>query len=331
MSTIERAMKRLAEMSAQNKREGRPPKPVADAPARVDPDLPGTMRVDETAPPPPFERDDVPAPFSTVADDDDSPVSTPSRPLPSRPVIQPHDQIGLRDWAARHGMDLGATEQRQMIECYRHIKRPLIINAEGEGRLASRFSNRIMVTSSLPDEGKTFTSLNLAISFAAERGKHVVYIDTDMVHSSLPDTLGIEVEYGLVDYLEGESLSLDDVIWGTDFPNLLILPAGRSHAYSTELLAGRNMRGLLSEIEESFASEVIIILDTPPLLASSEAATLARFVGQIVLVIEAGNTAKDDLRDALAMIDKGKLAGFVLNKYQQPGNPTAYGYYRYTA
>ncbi len=329
MSTIERAMKRLAEMSAQNKREGQATA-SANVPVASDPELPEIASAEEKIPP--FVDDKAPhytsSSFSVAAEE--SPAEN-ARPLPSRPTIHPHSQIELRDWAARHGMDLGATEKRQMIECYRHIKRPLIINAEGEGRLASRFSNRIMVTSSLPDEGKTFTSLNLAISFAAERGKHVVYIDTDMVHSSLPDTLGIEVEHGIVDYLEGENLSLNDVIWGTDFPNLMILPAGRSHAYSTELLAGRNMRGLLTEIEESFESDVIVILDTPPLLASSEAATLARFVGQIVLVIEAGNTAKDDLCDALAMIDKGKLAGFVLNKYQQPGNPTAYGYYRYSA
>ncbi len=266
------------------------------------------------------------APDGLVAGQDPHSALAPAR----HPPLEADGLIALRPWAADHGMDIGVSENRGMVESYRHIKRPLIMNIEGDGRLPPRMANRIMLTSALPGEGKTFTALNLAISFAAERTKRVVFIDTDLVRSSLPDNIEIDDEMGLVDYLESEDCPVERVIRATDYEKLYLIPAGRSHAYSTELLAGARMRGLFRELEEVVADDVIIILDTPPLLAASDAATLARFVGQIVIVAEAGNTTRDNLKQALAMIDQGKVAGYILNK-DDPVKHRAADYCRYPA
>ena len=244
--------------------------------------------------------------------------------------LEVHEQIMLRPWAANHGMDLGSTEDRSIVECYRHIKRPLIMNIEGDGRLQVPHANRLMVTSALPNEGKTFTALNLAIMFSAERTKRVIFIDTDLVRSGLPDVVEVEHERGLVDYLENEDCTIEEVILGTDYGNLLVIPAGRSHTYSTEMLASRRMRSLFGVLEDLISEDVVIVLDSPPLLAASDAATLARFVGQVVVVVEASNTTRNDLREALSMIDQSKVAGFILNK-DDPLRHRGPDYFRYSA
>lgn len=240
-------------------------------------------------------------------------------------------RIEIRPWASKYGMAIGTSENRLLVESYRHIKRPLIMNIEGDGRLTSQFANRIMVTSALPDEGKTFSALNLALTIAAERTKRVVFIDTDLVRSGLPESIRVESEVGLVDYLESDRCALEHVLQETDYGNLLIIPAGRSHPFSTELLASKRMRGLFKALEQLIADDVIIILDTPPLLTASDAATLARFVGQIVVVVETGQTNQHDLREALSMIDLGKVAGYILNKDDPLRRQKKTDYYRYSA
>lgn len=260
----------------------------------------------------------------------DEPAVPVTDALGEKRSLEVDGRIALRPWAEVNGMNFGATENRDVVESYRHIKRPLIMNIEGDGRLPPHQANRIMVTSSLPGEGKTFTALNLAISFAAERTKKVVFIDTDLVRSSLPEDIDVGEGAGLVDYLESRECPVGNIIQATDYENLYLIPAGCSHAYSTELLTGYRMRSLFDELESVIANDVVIILDTPPLLAASDAAVLARFVGQIIVVVEAGNTTRSHLQQAMSMIDHGKIAGYVLNKDEHSGR-RGVDYLRYSA
>lgn len=213
----------------------------------------------------------------------------------------------------------------QLAEEMRHIKRPLLLNAFNSNA-ENRDSNLIMVTSSRPGEGKSFTSLNLAMSIAKERDKTVLLIDADVAKPGTTRLLGVETGAGLVDYLLGDSLSISDVLLKTNVPNLRFIPAGRRHHHSTELLASESMRHLTAELSDRY-SDRIIIFDSPPLLATSEASVLAELVGQIVMIVESEKTSKQEVNEALELIGEDKVIGMVLNKARGSFGADYYGYY----
>ena len=112
----------------------------------------------------------------------------------------------------------------------------------------------------------------------------------------------------------------------TDIEKLSILPAGTGHRRATELLASERMRALLEEMATRYHDRVIIF-DSPPLLAASEAGVLASHMGQIVMVVEAGKTTEHDLKDALRRIESCDIVGVVLNKGRAPNAGYYYGAY----
>lgn len=221
-----------------------------------------------------------------------------------------------------------SSKRSKIAEEYRLIKRPLLDNAANKGATVASNTNLITVTSSLPGEGKTFTAINLAISIATERDKTVLLVDADVAKPSVMRILGIKAEKGLTDYLLGEVNSLSDVLLKTDVPNLTILPAGKRDLHSTELLASENMRMLLQEMSVRYPDR-IIIFDSPPLLATSEASVLANQMGQIMVVVEAGSTSQEVFKEAIALIDPEMIIGLVLNKSGQAFGADYYGSYSY--
>jgi receptor protein-tyrosine kinase len=151
----------------------------------------------------------------------------------------------------------------------------------------------------------------------------VLLVDADVARPSVPRALGLEVEAGLMEVLENRGIGLADVLRTTDIGGLSVLPAGAAHKYSTELLASEAMRALLRDIAGRYADR-IIVFDSPPLLAASEASALAGQMGQIILVVEAGKTSENVLKEALSRVDAGKVAGLLLNK--SDGRSLEYGY-----
>lgn len=227
------------------------------------------------------------------------------------------------------GMVVPQSERSQISEEYRLIKRPLIQNADNKGATVVAHPNLIMVTSSLPGEGKTFSSINLAMSIAVEKDKTVLLVDADVARPSLVKVLGIDSEKGLIDYLLGEVSSLSEVLHRTNIPNLSIISAGKRHTDSTELLASDNMKYLLEELARRYPDR-IIIFDSPPLLATSEASVLANQMGQIVAVVEAGSTSQEVLKEALDLINPEMIIGLILNKSSQKFGTDYYGPYHST-
>ncbi len=215
----------------------------------------------------------------------------------------------------------------KLAEEYRLIKRPLLVNAFGHGNAAPiENGNLIMVTSSLPGEGKSFTAINLAISMATELENTVLLIDADVAKSSIMRYLGLRAEKGLLDVLRDPSLQLPDVLIKTDIAKLTVLPAGQSFAHATELLASSAMRNFVRDIATRYHDR-IIIFDCPPLLATSEASVLATYMGQIVFVVEAERTPQEAIRDALAHIGDCEHVGLLLNK--APARSIGGDYYGY--
>jgi exopolysaccharide/PEP-CTERM locus tyrosine autokinase len=217
-------------------------------------------------------------------------------------------------------------EKTQIAEEFRLIKRPLIKNAFHQDTGHIQNGNLIMVTSALAGEGKTFCSINLAISIAMERDHTVLLIDADVARPSIPDYLGLQAERGLLDVLLDDKLELADVMIKTNVDKLSILTAGRKNKHATELLASQGMSELLKEIAERY-SDRIVIFDSPPLLLTSEARVLASQMGQIVLVVAAEKTPQQTVKEALRQIESCDVVNLIYNKASEFPGGEYYGYY----
>jgi protein-tyrosine kinase len=201
----------------------------------------------------------------------------------------------------------------ELSDEYRRIKRPLLSNAFGKSASLVDHGNLILVTSSVTGEGKTTTSLNLALSIAHERDHTVLLVDCDVVKKGVSRMLGVSSRPGLIDVLEDDYFTVGDALLRTDVPELSVLSAGKRHDYVTELLASQRMSNLVEEMSSRYDDRVIIF-DAPPLLPTPQTQVLAGLVGQIVFVIEAGQTPQSAVEDALDMIRGDKPIGLVLNK-----------------
>jgi receptor protein-tyrosine kinase len=214
-------------------------------------------------------------------------------------------------------------------EEFRIVKRQLLIDAMARGDNAIRNGNLILVCSSQPNEGKTFCAINLALSIASERDVTVLLVDADFAKPEVLSTLGLEGGKGLIDVIADPSLDLADCLIRTNIDNLSVLPAGRQHNLTTELLASERMGDMVEEIAKRY-SDRIVVFDSPPALASSAASVLAMHVGQVMYVVEAECTRETELRDGLALMSGCDHVKLLLNKVRYAGIGRRFGtYYGY--
>ncbi len=213
---------------------------------------------------------------------------------------------------------------------FRRIKRPLIDNATKHGDLHDDHMNLIMVASPLPGAGKTFCSVNLAASISLERELTVLLVDADVAKPHISTVFGLRDRPGLIDLLEDETMSIENVLVRTDLNDIQVLPAGREHSQSTELLASDRMEEVMHELATRYPDR-LIVMDSPPLLVTSEAQAVARQAGQIALVIEAGKTTNQEIQEAIEVLGPDKAVNAILNKstYTQAGGYYGGGYGHY--
>jgi len=234
------------------------------------------------------------------------------------------------DWHKLAQLGVLSPEQPKssLIEEYRMIKRPLISNAFGKSSKGINRSNLILVTSSIPSEGKTFSAINLALSIANERDKKVLLIDADVAKPSIASRMGITESPGLIEYLESDELTFSDISLKTDLDGLQIIPAGKRHSFSTELLSSDKMFRFVDELSQRY-SDRIVIFDSPPLLAATQAEVLASLVGQVVFVIGAETTPQGTVMDALKKLETIDVVLVLLNKAKHELSLDYYGYGQY--
>lgn len=234
---------------------------------------------------------------------------------------------------AQMGFITPSDPKSRIAEEFRDIKRPILRNATGKGAAPILDGNLVMITSSLPGEGKSMTSVNLAMSMALELDYTVLLVDADVAKPSIPSILGLPESLGLLDLLLDDDLDVSDVLIKTNIDNLSILPSGKSQPRASELLSSEAMNSLLREMSSRY-SDRILIFDSPPLLLSNESRTLAAHMGQVIVVVAAEQTACAEVKQALAaiefcpvkllMLNKSRLApGSVYGSYGGYGN---YGY-----
>jgi receptor protein-tyrosine kinase len=224
------------------------------------------------------------------------------------------------------GMVTPLNTRSMIAEEYRVIKRPLLRNVTQGSETDAYHRNLIMVTSSVPGEGKSFSSINLAISIAMELDRTVLLVDADVSRPSVLNHLGLPPARGLMDILLNDKIQLPDVLLRTNIEKLTILPAGMPHQRATEFLASDAMAKLVDELATRYPDRVIVF-DSPPLLMTTEARVLATHMGQVVIVVEAGRTSQAMVRQALSTIETCPVKLMLLNKTRDIGPGGYYGYY----
>ena len=211
-------------------------------------------------------------------------------------------------------VDWSRTRSR-ISEEFRLVQRQILRAAFGPGAEPG-FSNLLMVTSARPGEGKSFTSLNLAGSIARQGDNHVLLIDAEFeAQLVLLRAWASPKMRGLLDLVANPKLDPSPLIVKTPIERLSILPVGRERERSAELFSTKEMTRLIQSLGRRYADR-LLILDAPPCLSTSDPAVLAPVVGQILFVVEADRTQRDEVEASLDLIQACPNITLVLNKQQ---------------
>jgi protein-tyrosine kinase len=214
-----------------------------------------------------------------------------------------------------------------LSEEFRIAKRHLLIQAFGGRNSEPLEKGRlILMCSAQPNEGKTFCSVNLALSLAAETDVDVLLIDADVAKPEVLSTLGLPGGAGLMDALADPKIDPETLVIETNIPNLSVLPAGRQTNNDTELLASDRTPALIERLIADNPRRIIVI-DSAPALAASPASSLALHVGQITMIVRADQTTENEVREALAMLESPARVQLVLNRVTYIGSSRKFGYY----
>jgi polysaccharide biosynthesis transport protein len=230
-------------------------------------------------------------------------------------------RIGFDDDAPQHPLIVQSSPRSHRSEAFRKLRTNLQFLD-----LVDR-PKAIVVTSSLPGEGKTTTAINLAITLA-DAGSRVALIDADLRRPSIAEYMGLEGEVGLTTVLIGQA-DVQDAIqpWGNG--SLHVLPSGQVPPNPSELLGSRSMANLLEQLTSSYD---IVLIDTPPLLPVTDAVILAKITGGAVVVAGADTLHRQQLADGLGSLEDvgARVLGVVLNRLAHK-QTDAYRYYDYAA
>ena len=251
--------------------------------------------------------------------------------MPAPPAAPPIDTTSLvkvdRELLRSRGFIVPGAPPTSLSEEFRLIKRQLLLSAlGGPGGTAIERGQLILICSAHPNEGKTFSSVNLALSMASETEIEVVLVDADVAKPEVLSTLGLPGGPGLMDALAKPALDVEQLLIHTDIPNLSVLPAGLQTNNDTELLASERTGKLIDRLIENKPRR-IILFDSAPALAASPASVLALHVGQCVIVVRADQTTESALRDTMSLLDACPRMQFLLNGVSYSGTNRKFGSY----
>ena len=236
------------------------------------------------------------------------------------------DRDGLRE----QGMIDPEGAVSQLLEEFRIVKRQILVatrDAQRNGPMGK--AQRVLICSPLPGEGKTFCATNLALAIAAEKDSEVLLVDADFAKPSVLSTLGLPGGPGFMDALADPALKVEDCVIGTDVPGLWVLPAGNQTSSDSEYLASSRTEQVLDRLTQG-APNRMVIFDSPPALAASPAAELAKYVGQAVLVARADSTGQTAIEDALSLLSACPDIKLLLNDARFSPSGRRFGaYYGY--
>lgn len=197
-------------------------------------------------------------------------------------------------------------EHDRRVEAYRQMRAKVL------RQMRENNWHSLAITSPGENAGKTLTAINLAIAISHDVNQTVLVVDLDLGSPSVSETLGVECEFGVVDYITGK-VPLEDVLFSPGFERLVALPGTPQATYSSEILSSPAMLKLKDELENRYESR-IIIYDLPPLLRNDDALIFTPMVDANLLVVEDGVSTRDDLQRCLRLLEGSTLMGTILNK-----------------
>ena len=188
--------------------------------------------------------------------------------------------------------------------------------------------NTIMFTGARPNEGKSLTIINMAISIAQEIDQTVLLVDADLRNPCIHKYFGLSGKRGLVDFFKGGLPIPELLIHPEQIGKLVILPGGKPVGNAAELITSPQMVDLVHELKHCYHDRYVLF-DLPPLLNFADALAFAPLVDGIVVVAEAGRTTREDLSQSLEMLQNFNVLGIVLNKMEKKEKSNSYyDYYR---
>jgi receptor protein-tyrosine kinase len=236
----------------------------------------------------------------------------------SRKVAEPqlHITAPMRE---QLGLTLDGGQDHQRLSEYRHIKRQVLAD------LRSQAGQRtVMVASALAGDGKSFTAANLAHSLAREPDHSVLLVDADVVKPYLSRTLGLAERPGLMDALVDPLCEAESLVVSTDIEGLSVLPAGSSCANAPEYFGSERMRAVLEQLQA--VPDRIVVIDSLPLLQTTEARALVPLVAQVLMVVRAETTPQGAVQQALALLGEEANVKLVLNAVVRTRLTRYFGY-----
>lgn len=236
------------------------------------------------------------------------------------------------EFLRRVGLRAPVDQVHQQMAEYRHIKRQLLegIRAQGD----EEHARVILVTSAMAGEGKTFSAANLALSLALEPDFSVLLIDGDVIKPALSRLFGLQDRPGLMEAAKDANVDPESLVVTTSMEGLSIMPAGRADANATEYFGSARMANIIHQLRTP--ANRIVVIDSLPLLLTTEARTLLPHAGQALLVVRADYTPQSAVMQALELLEGNEHVKLLLNATirsklgQYYGN--GYGYqYNYAA
>jgi protein-tyrosine kinase len=244
------------------------------------------------------------------------PVLAPVAAAEPRVEASPRPLLSRFSAEERNRLVIGDDAEAALVEQYRHLA-AVLHHAQGESGCRS-----VMVTSALPSEGKTLTAANLALTLSESYQRRTLLIDADLRRPRIKDMFGVGSGPGLTDSLNHPSAGKLPVHQVS--PTLWVLTAGRATADPMSTLVSGSMKHLLADAREAFDW---VVVDTPPIAILPDANLLAAMIDTALLVVSAHSTPYPMVQRAAQAIGPSRILGVVLNRAEQSGMPSGYGYY----
>jgi protein-tyrosine kinase len=178
-------------------------------------------------------------------------------------------------------------------------------------RMSARGWNALAVTSPAPEDGKTLTSINLAISLARELNQTVLLVDMDLRNPSIHRRFGFNPDKGIGDYLLGKA-PMSEVLFNPGIERLVIMPGRAPLENSSEILGSQAMGSLVHELKTRYPSRMVVF-DLPPVLSADDALSFAPYVDAFLLVLRDGKNTADELEHTMEIMKEATIIGTVLN------------------
>lgn len=232
------------------------------------------------------------------------------RGVPQEIIYTQTRTIKIRKEVFRERRLLAGFEQGPFVDAYK------LLRTQVTQRLRKNGWNVLGVTSPARNEGKTLTTLNLAISLAMEATQTVLLVDADLRNPNVHRMFGMEDCAGLVDYLL-DDVPVGDLLIHPGIGRFVVMPGGRMIQNSTEALTSPKMVALVEEFKHRYPAR-IILFDLPPMLRTADALAFSPYIDALLLVVEEGRTTAEEVERALQLV-KGAtpVLGTVLNKSGQ--------------